>query len=184
RSHSRRDRLNLDRVAVWLHPAEPLDLARGRRGVYGASLSHAEGAGPHDESRAGEGVAPAQESISDTHESLWSRSLEVDGFGRAPATGAVRTHAGGRRFPASESWVRRQRDSTFARLDYGPRSRAADRPPFVPAPRPQPPEARMSLTIRRKSILAVAALALAAPVAAQNPIAPMKGIGQKLGKGL
>src|SRR5262249_13084236 len=101
-----------------------------------------------------------------------------------PGNGAVCTRAGGRRFPASESWLRRQRDSTFARLDYGPRSRAADRPRFVPAPRPQPPEARMSLTIRRKSILAVAALALAAPVAAQNPIAPMKGIGQKLGKGL
>ena len=41
----------------------------------------------------------------------------------------------------------------------------------------------MSLTIRRKSIVAFAALALATPLGAQNPITPMKGIGSKLGKG-
>ena len=41
----------------------------------------------------------------------------------------------------------------------------------------------MSLTIRRNSIVALAALALATPLGAQNPITPMKGIGSKLGKG-
>ncbi len=41
----------------------------------------------------------------------------------------------------------------------------------------------MSLTIRRKSVVAFAALALATPLGAQNPITPMKGIGSKLGKG-
>ena len=41
----------------------------------------------------------------------------------------------------------------------------------------------MSLTIRRKSVVAFAALALATPLGAQNPITPMK-VGSKLGKGL
>src|SRR5580765_5335445 len=41
----------------------------------------------------------------------------------------------------------------------------------------------MSLTIRRKSVVAFTALALATPLGAQNPITPMKGIGSKLGKG-
>ncbi len=41
----------------------------------------------------------------------------------------------------------------------------------------------MSLTIRRNSIVAVSAIALAMPVGAQVIVAPAKGIGQKLGKG-
>src|SRR5689334_7254140 len=108
-----------------------------------------------------------------------------DGPQPGPATDQYVAQAGGRRFRASESVVRRSRSPP---LHVGHSEPAARRvssgPSWFPAsrtPHSSPPRHRMSKV--RTATLVAFVVALAAPVGAQNPITPMKGIGKKLGKG-